>query len=75
MLEPSHVEDWLRVHRMLLDKEAAFTDLALRAAAGEITLEELDEHRDALMALRSLCAAVYEKAFPRASQVDPGQRS
>lgn len=59
------VEDWLRVHRTLLEMETAFTDLALRAAAGEVWLEKLDEERDALMAFRELCAAVYGKAFPK----------
>jgi hypothetical protein len=62
---PTPVEDWLSVHRLLLEQEAAFTDLAIRAAAGEISLDELDEHREALMSLRAHCTAVYHKAFPR----------
>lgn len=59
------VEDWLRVHRQLLASEAAFTDSAMRAAAGEITLEALAEERRQLMELRALCTAVYETAFPK----------
>lgn len=65
MPDRSAVDDWLRAHRMLLEKETAFTDLALRAAAGEVSLQELDEERQALMALRALCTSVYQKAFPK----------
>jgi len=65
------VDDWLHVHHLLLEKESAFTEVALRAAAGEISPEELNEERGALMALRALCSAVYEKAFPQ----PPGARS
>lgn len=59
------VEDWLRVHRQLLAMENAFTDLALRAAVGEVPPEQLDEERQRLMHMRVLCTAVYEKAFPK----------
>lgn len=59
------VQDWLRVHRLLMDKEAAFTELAMQAAAGEIAIEVLDEERRALMTLRAHCTVVYEAAFPR----------
>lgn len=48
---------------MPLEKEAAFTDLALRAAAGEISSNELDHRREHLM--DALCTAVYEKSFPK----------
>jgi hypothetical protein len=61
------VDDWLRVHRELMEKEAAFTAFAMRAAAGEVTLEKLDQERQKLMALRARCTAVYEKAFPKRS--------
>ena len=43
----SRIDEWLRVHRELMDKEAAFTDLAMRAAAGSVTPEELDAERNA----------------------------
>jgi hypothetical protein len=59
------VEEWIRVHRLLMEKEASFTDLALQAAAGSVSIEELDEERQVLMALRAVCASVYEKAFPK----------
>lgn len=70
MPAPSPVEDWLLVHRTLLEKENAFTDLAIRAAGGEVALEKLEEERELLMAYRELCTAVYEKAFPKARR-DP----
>lgn len=59
------VQEWLRVHRMLVQQEAAFSEIAMRAAAGEISVDELHDARDLLMAMRSLCMAVYEKAFPK----------
>jgi hypothetical protein len=65
--DPTKVDEWLRVHRVLMEKEAAFTDLAIRAATGEVSPEDLDRERSALMGLRELCTAVYEKAFPRPS--------
>ena len=65
MFDQCAVQDWLRVHRQLVQEEAAFSEVAMRAATGEIRLEELQEKRLQLMAMRELCAAVYEKAFPR----------
>lgn len=65
MQEPQDVQEWLQVHRALLEREAAFTDLAIRAVDGQVSPEELDEQRKSLMALRALCTAVYEKAFAR----------
>ena len=59
------IDEWLEVHRELVERESAFTTLALRAAAGEVSAEELSEQRDALMQLRAHCTAVYEKAFPK----------
>lgn len=60
------VDDWIRVHRELMAKESQFTDLAIRAAHGEIPVEQLDEARAVLLGLRELCNAVYIKAFPNA---------
>jgi hypothetical protein len=65
MPDTAAVQEWIRVHRMLMEREATFTDLALRAAAGEVSLEELNRQREVLMGMRSLCTAVYEKAFPK----------
>jgi hypothetical protein len=56
------LDDWLRVHSQLMQQEAAFSDLALRAAEGEVSPEELDRARSALMGLRALCTSVYEQA-------------
>jgi hypothetical protein len=65
MPDNTTVQDWIKIHRELLQQEAAFTDIALKAAAGEITVAELDEQRQILMALRELCAVTYERAFGR----------
>jgi len=59
------VEDWFLVYRQLMERENAFSGVALRAAAGEIPPEELDAEREALEEMRSLCTAVFRKAFPR----------
>lgn len=59
------IEQWLRIHRLLMEKEAAFTDLAIRAVDGSVSRETLDQEREALMALRELCTSMYEKAFPK----------
>lgn len=48
-----------------MDKETAFTDLAMRAAAGEVSPEELDAERSVLMGLRELCTVAFKKAFPQ----------
>lgn len=63
MIDQQAVQDWLRVHRTLLDMELAFPDIALRAAQGSITAQELDEHRKMLEAAREVCAAAYRRAF------------
>lgn len=62
------VQDWLRVHQELMNKEAAFTELALRVASGEASIESLDEERRALMGLRAHCTVLYETAFPRSAK-------
>lgn len=75
--EPSHgnigsmesgnfVEDWLKIHRELIDAETAFTDLAIKAANGSVPAEDLDAARKSLLALRELCSVIYLKAFPNA---------
>jgi hypothetical protein len=63
MQNPDRVEDWLRVHRTLMEKEAAFAELAIKAASGTLSVSQLDEERQVLMALRTLCTTVYEKTF------------
>lgn len=68
------VQDWLAVHRELLNREAAFTDVAIRAALGQITMDELSEQRRELVDLRERCSAAYELAFPR-SATDPGEEA
>jgi hypothetical protein len=58
------VQDWIRIHRLLIDKEVQFTDLAIQVANGEVRPSELEVERAALLALRELCNATYQKAFP-----------
>lgn len=67
MTDRSLVDDWLRVHRQLMTQESEFTNLAMRAAQGEVPVEELDEARAKLLGLRELCNAVYARAFPGAT--------
>lgn len=64
MAEPTPVQEWIRVHRLLIEKEAAFTDIALKAAAGQLPLEELYRERELLMEMRDFCKVVYDRAFP-----------
>jgi hypothetical protein len=68
MFDQCAVQDWLRIHRQLVQEEAAFSEVAMRAATGEISMEELQEKRMHLMAMRELCASVYEKAFPKSGK-------
>lgn len=68
--QQSRFDDWLRVHRLLLDRERRFGEMALQAAAGTVSLAQLQEERDQLMALRELCVASYAKAFPGAGVIE-----
>lgn len=68
-MENSAIQDWLAVHRELITREAAFTDLAIQAARGELPMEELDRRRAELVELRNRCAAVYDRAFPRPKEL------
>ncbi|TWO67777.1 hypothetical protein FN976_25670 [Caenimonas sedimenti] len=60
------VEDWLKVHRRLIDAETEFTDLAIKSTDGSVSQQQLDEARKNLIALRELCSVIYIKAFPNA---------
>lgn len=73
--DSSLVQEWLQIHRELLDFETAFTDLAIRAARGELAPGELDSERARLMAMRQTCTAAYERAFPQAQGAAPGGRA
>lgn len=66
MADRALIDEWIRVHRELMEQEAAFTDLALKAAQGEISTGQLDDARAKLLGMRELCNAVYGKAFPKA---------
>lgn len=69
------VRDWLTIHRELLEFETAFTDLAMQAARGELSMAELDSQRSRLLLLRELCTAAYQKAFPGAAGAGSTGRS
>jgi hypothetical protein len=66
MSERDLIDDWIRVHRQLMTQEAEFTELAMRAAQGDATVQELDAARAQLLGMRALCNAIYGKAFPNA---------
>lgn len=66
-MENSAVDNWLQVHRDLISKELAFSAIALKAANGEVSMEELDRVRSELIALRNLCATVYDRTFKPSS--------
>ena len=61
------VQEWLQIHRELMQLETAFTDLAMRAVHGEVPADQLQQERLHLLATRELCTAVYERAFPKAA--------
>lgn len=71
MTDRALVDDWIRVHRQLMEQEAAFTKLAERAAQGEVPDDELDRARAQLLAMRELCNAIFTKAFPNATGTRP----
>jgi hypothetical protein len=54
-----------------MEQEADFTSLAIRAAQGEVSVEELDRARAQLLGMRELCNAVYGKAFPSSTGGHP----
>lgn len=60
------LNDWLQTHRELMRLEAAFTDLAIQAAMGDVPPEELAQQRAVLEGTRELCSAAYRRAFPNA---------
>jgi hypothetical protein len=68
MQSTQYVQEWLQIHRTLMDMEAAFTDLALKAVDGEVAPADLDEARSRLMHTREQCTAAYERAFPKRLQ-------
>jgi hypothetical protein len=59
------VQEWLRIRRDLLDREAEFTSLAIKVANGAESEDRLQQERALLEANRELCTAAYQRAFPR----------
>lgn len=64
------VQDWLSIRRTLLQKEAAFTELAMRTIHGEVSEADLEMERKALEGTRELCSEAYRRAFPPISGSD-----
>jgi hypothetical protein len=62
-IDRSAMQDWLRIHRRLVELEAEFSEVVMRAAAGESSVDKLQEKRNQLIGMRDLCTAAYEKAF------------
>jgi hypothetical protein len=61
--ETCHVNEWRRAHAALLAEEHAFSELVGRHAAGQASLEQLEDGRKKLQALRALEDVVAHKAF------------
>jgi hypothetical protein len=63
--QAEHVQEWLQIHRQLVELETAFTDLAIRAVQGDVPPDQLQRERIHLITTRELCTAAYERAFPK----------
>jgi hypothetical protein len=61
--EPCHLDEWRRAHAALLAEEHIFAELVTRHAAGSVSLEQLEDGRRKLHALRALEDVVAHKAF------------
>lgn len=67
-MQNESVQDWLRIHRHLLELESAFTDLAIQTASGVLPMKDLEVKRAELQATRDQCTAAYNRAFPSATR-------
>lgn len=65
--QTEHIQEWLQIRRQLLERETAFTDLAMRAVHGEVPPEQLQQERLQLLTTRQLCTSAYERAFPKSA--------
>lgn len=68
------MEDWLRMHRSVVERDLAFTDLLIEAIDGKVSQERLRKEHALLVAERELCAEVYAQAFPD-TRPEPPQES
>ncbi len=58
------VDEWLTAHKALITKEVEFSEVAMKAAFGAITPEELAAARQELEGMRERCSEIYRRAFP-----------
>ncbi len=56
------MQDWLKVHRTLMEAEAKFADMAVDFTSGSVTQAELDAQQRHVEALRLLSKAVFDAA-------------
>lgn len=59
------ISDWLRAQRALLDAEKRLADMAEQYAHGQVTLQELDEMHESVLAQRALTDAVLARVMSR----------
>lgn len=57
------MQDWLKVHRALMEAEAKLADMAVGYGSGSVTQAELDAQHKHVVALRALAKEVFEAAL------------
>lgn len=63
MRDDAHLQDWRRMHELLLEQERLFAAKAIEHALGQATAAELDALHQEVRAIRALADAIFEKAF------------
>jgi hypothetical protein len=57
------MQDWLKVHKALMEAELKLAALAARVDSGGVTEAELEEQHRQVLALRALAQSVFETAL------------
>jgi hypothetical protein len=57
------MQDWLKVHKALMEAELKLADLASRTSTGQVTEAELAGQHQQVLALRALAQSVFETAL------------
>ena len=65
------LDDWLRMHRALLEQERNFAQLAQAYAAGCASEGEVNARRQLLAAMRELGDVVFDEALKQLRNYDP----
>lgn len=75
MLDKESLQDWQRMHELLLRKERALADLAMDHAIGKATVEELEALQKEVTVMRELADAIFLRAFgvPRRKPREQGE--